>query len=229
MRAALPEQEVRMKNANHGTQLQGSTKHKKPAEPAAQTGKNPKDARDDEAQLEQPESQPADRLGCSRAAFAEAVEPLLHVLPAVDFTPEQPFHECECEQATATRMHAAELLGELQRLARRLERRGQLSRPEFEIGEPQELLLERPHVAGNPVLLHMAGEQRACRLALAGDREGLRQPADERGIGDHLGALAGPPQRDDCAGRSGCEPRMAPLGNSRARWTRSSSSAEPRR
>lgn len=42
-----------MKNANHGTQLKGSTKHKQPPEPAAQTGKNPKDAREDEARLEQ--------------------------------------------------------------------------------------------------------------------------------------------------------------------------------
>jgi hypothetical protein len=40
-----------MKNANHGTKLQGSTKHEKPPEPAAQTGKNPKDAREDEGQL----------------------------------------------------------------------------------------------------------------------------------------------------------------------------------
>ena len=41
-----------MKNADHGTKLQGSTKHKKAPEPAAQTGTNPKDAREDEAQLE---------------------------------------------------------------------------------------------------------------------------------------------------------------------------------
>jgi len=40
-----------MKNANHGTKLTGSTKHKKPPEPADETTKNPKDARDDEGQL----------------------------------------------------------------------------------------------------------------------------------------------------------------------------------
>jgi hypothetical protein len=40
-----------MKRANHSTKLQGSHKHEKPAEPAAQTGKNPRDARDDEDQL----------------------------------------------------------------------------------------------------------------------------------------------------------------------------------
>jgi hypothetical protein len=40
-----------MKNANHGTQLKESTKHDKPPEPAAQTGTNPHDARDDDAQL----------------------------------------------------------------------------------------------------------------------------------------------------------------------------------
>ena len=40
-----------MKRSNHGTQLDSTAKHKKPDEPAAQTGKNPKDAREDEAQL----------------------------------------------------------------------------------------------------------------------------------------------------------------------------------
>lgn len=40
-----------MKRSNHGTQLEGSVKHKKPPEPAAETGKNPRDARDDEEQL----------------------------------------------------------------------------------------------------------------------------------------------------------------------------------
>ena len=42
-----------MKRSNHGTKLDDAAKHKKPPEPAAQTGKNPKDARDDEAQLEE--------------------------------------------------------------------------------------------------------------------------------------------------------------------------------
>jgi hypothetical protein len=41
-----------MKRANHSTQLQGSEKHKKPAEqPTAQTGKNEHDAREDERKL----------------------------------------------------------------------------------------------------------------------------------------------------------------------------------
>jgi hypothetical protein len=40
-----------MKRANHGTQLQGSEKHKNPPEPAAQTGTNPNDAREDERKL----------------------------------------------------------------------------------------------------------------------------------------------------------------------------------
>jgi len=40
-----------MKRANHGTKLQG-TPQEMPAEPpAAQTGKNPKDAREDDAKL----------------------------------------------------------------------------------------------------------------------------------------------------------------------------------
>jgi hypothetical protein len=44
-------QERRMKRADHGTKLQGTPKHEKPSEPAAQTGKNPKDAREDDAKL----------------------------------------------------------------------------------------------------------------------------------------------------------------------------------
>ena len=40
-----------MKRANHGTKLQGTPKHEKPPEPAAQTGKNPRDARDDDGKL----------------------------------------------------------------------------------------------------------------------------------------------------------------------------------
>jgi hypothetical protein len=40
-----------MNRSNHGTQLEGSEKHKSPPEPAAQTGKNPHDARDDEQKL----------------------------------------------------------------------------------------------------------------------------------------------------------------------------------
>jgi hypothetical protein len=40
-----------MKRANHSTQLQGSEKHKKPTEPAAQTGKNDRDAREDDRKL----------------------------------------------------------------------------------------------------------------------------------------------------------------------------------
>ena len=40
-----------MKRSNHGTKLEGTAKHQKPPEAAAQTGKNPKDAREDEAQL----------------------------------------------------------------------------------------------------------------------------------------------------------------------------------
>jgi hypothetical protein len=40
-----------MKRANHGTQLKGSRKHEQPPEPAAQTGTNPNDAREDEEQL----------------------------------------------------------------------------------------------------------------------------------------------------------------------------------
>lgn len=40
-----------MRRANHSTPLGSDAKHEKPPEPAAQTGKNPKDARDDEEQL----------------------------------------------------------------------------------------------------------------------------------------------------------------------------------
>jgi hypothetical protein len=40
-----------MKRANHSTQLQGSEKHKNPPAPAAQTGKNEHDAREDERKL----------------------------------------------------------------------------------------------------------------------------------------------------------------------------------
>lgn len=42
-----------MKRAEHSTKLQGTPKHEKPPEPAAQTGKNPNDARGDEEQLKQ--------------------------------------------------------------------------------------------------------------------------------------------------------------------------------
>jgi hypothetical protein len=40
-----------VKRANHGSPLKQGTKHKKPAAPVAQTGKNPRDAREDESQL----------------------------------------------------------------------------------------------------------------------------------------------------------------------------------
>jgi hypothetical protein len=40
-----------MKRANHSTQLQGSEKHKNPPQPAAQTGKNENDAREDDSKL----------------------------------------------------------------------------------------------------------------------------------------------------------------------------------
>ena len=39
------------KRANHSTQLKDEPKHEKPPEPAAQTGKNPRDAREDEGKL----------------------------------------------------------------------------------------------------------------------------------------------------------------------------------
>ena len=40
-----------MKNANHGTQLKGTPKQDAPQAPTPQTGKNPKDAREDDAKL----------------------------------------------------------------------------------------------------------------------------------------------------------------------------------
>ena len=40
-----------MKRANHGTKLEGTPKQDVPPPPTAQTGKNPKDAREDESQL----------------------------------------------------------------------------------------------------------------------------------------------------------------------------------
>jgi hypothetical protein len=40
-----------MRRANHGTPLEESAKHKKPPEPAAQTGKNEHDAREDDRKL----------------------------------------------------------------------------------------------------------------------------------------------------------------------------------
>ena len=40
-----------MKRANHGTKLEGTPKQDVPPLPTAQTGKNPKDAREDDAQL----------------------------------------------------------------------------------------------------------------------------------------------------------------------------------
>ena len=39
------------KRANHSTQLDEKVKHEKPPEPAAQTGKNPRDARDAETMV----------------------------------------------------------------------------------------------------------------------------------------------------------------------------------
>ena len=39
------------KRANHSTHLDETTKHEKPPEPAAQTGKNEHDARDDDRKL----------------------------------------------------------------------------------------------------------------------------------------------------------------------------------
>jgi hypothetical protein len=42
-----------MKRANHGTNLDETPKHQKPPAPAAQTGKDPHDARGDHEQLEQ--------------------------------------------------------------------------------------------------------------------------------------------------------------------------------
>ena len=40
-----------MKRANHGTQLEGTPKQDVPPPPTAQTGKNPKDAREDDGKL----------------------------------------------------------------------------------------------------------------------------------------------------------------------------------
>ena len=40
-----------MKRSDHGTKLDTETKHDKPPQPAAQTGKNPRDAREDEGKL----------------------------------------------------------------------------------------------------------------------------------------------------------------------------------
>lgn len=41
------------KRAGHSTPLSGDTKHEKPPEPAAQTGKNPADARENDGKLHQ--------------------------------------------------------------------------------------------------------------------------------------------------------------------------------
>ena len=41
-----------MRRANHNTQLDEQVKHEKPPEPAAQTGKNERDARDDDVKLQ---------------------------------------------------------------------------------------------------------------------------------------------------------------------------------
>ncbi|MGE5525122.1 MAG: hypothetical protein ACM3SS_15525 [Rhodospirillaceae bacterium] len=40
-----------MKRSDGGTKLDTETKHKKPPQPAAQTGKDPRNARDDEGKL----------------------------------------------------------------------------------------------------------------------------------------------------------------------------------
>jgi hypothetical protein len=40
-----------MKRANHGTKLEGTPKQDVPPPPTAQTGKNPKDAREDDGKL----------------------------------------------------------------------------------------------------------------------------------------------------------------------------------
>lgn len=40
-----------MKRSEHGTKLDTDTKHDQPPQPAPQTGKHPRDARDDDAQL----------------------------------------------------------------------------------------------------------------------------------------------------------------------------------
>jgi len=59
-----------MKRANHGTQLKGSEKHEKPPEPAAQTGQNPRDAREDEEQLRENQ----DELGVGADHLTEEME-----------------------------------------------------------------------------------------------------------------------------------------------------------
>ena len=46
-----------MKRANHGTKLEGTPKHEKPPEPAAQTGKNPNDARGDDHKTKEMEEE----------------------------------------------------------------------------------------------------------------------------------------------------------------------------
>ena len=40
------------KRANHSTPLEEHAKHQKPPEPAPQTGKNPRDAREDDGKLQ---------------------------------------------------------------------------------------------------------------------------------------------------------------------------------
>ena len=42
-----------MRRANHGSPLKQDVKHEKPPNPAPQTGKNPRDARDDQEQIKQ--------------------------------------------------------------------------------------------------------------------------------------------------------------------------------
>ena len=59
-----------MKRSNHGTQLDGSEKHKKPEATAPQTGKNPNDAREDEAQLRENQ----DELGVGPDHETDAME-----------------------------------------------------------------------------------------------------------------------------------------------------------
>ena len=59
-----------MKRSNHSTQLEGTEKHKKPEAPAPQTGKNPKDGREDEAQLRENQ----DELGVGPDHETDAME-----------------------------------------------------------------------------------------------------------------------------------------------------------
>ncbi len=40
-----------MKRSEHGTKLDTEVKHEKPPQPATQTGKNPRDAREDDSKL----------------------------------------------------------------------------------------------------------------------------------------------------------------------------------